>query len=74
MLFNYIAKAINTNARMPSSPFLRKKLILKNRITLYTSYQDQEPEEEENPYRENLKLQIKQCLEPPHALKIFGSA
>ena len=73
-LFAYIAKGIDTNAKRPRSPFLRKKLLLKNRIVYNDHIDLEDTPEEENTDREILKNKIQNCLTPPTALKIFGSS
>lgn len=69
MLFNFIVKAINTNAKSLNAPFLRNKLKLRNRIQF-----------DENLYKDTYERtewddivdDIYESFEPPNAERIYG--
>jgi len=71
-LFNYLIKAIDTNAKRKNAPFLRKKLKIKNRYIhneeikyKHTLYPEPEPVSDQAQF-------ILECLETPKAPLLFG--
>jgi hypothetical protein len=75
MFFNYITKAINTNAKSLNAPFLYNKLKIRNRITIIENYKyDKETEDtQEKTDKQEIAEKIIRSFEPDIAPSIYGN-
>jgi len=70
MLFNYITKGIDRNARFYNSPFGRKKLLIVNRIAIHDNVSiEEEEDDEEIIERANY---LKNLFDAKEGKQIFG--